>query len=72
MAQPLGMKGTLVPAPVLEAGGQVRIGRIGWKSQHASLVSFSADAYLNEMRITSPLLTGSPSPCVTRSCGTRL
>jgi CxxC motif-containing protein (DUF1111 family) len=56
MAQPLGMKGTVVPAPVLEAGGQVRIGRFGWKSQHASLVSFSADAYLNEMGITSPLL----------------
>ena len=56
LAQPLGMKGTVVPAPVLEAGGQVRIGRFGWKSQHASLVSFSADAYLNEMGITSPLL----------------
>jgi CxxC motif-containing protein (DUF1111 family) len=55
-AQPQGMKGTVVPAPVLEAGGQVRIGRFGWKSQHASLVSFSADAYLNEMGITSPLL----------------
>jgi CxxC motif-containing protein (DUF1111 family) len=33
----------------------VRIGRFGWKSQHASLMSFSADAYLNEMGITSPL-----------------
>ena len=33
-----------------------RIGRFGWKSQHASLESFSADAYLNEMGITSPLL----------------
>ena len=32
-----------------------RIGRFGWKSQHASLQSFSADAYLNEMGITSPL-----------------
>ena len=26
-----------------------------WKDQHASLVSFSADAYLNEMGITTPL-----------------
>ena len=42
--------------PVLEAGGHARVGRFGWKSQHASLVSFSADAYLNEMGITSPLL----------------
>jgi CxxC motif-containing protein (DUF1111 family) len=27
----------------------------GWKDQHASLESFAADAYLNEMVITSPL-----------------
>ena len=33
-----------------------RIGRFGWKDQHASLESFAADAYLNEMGITSPLL----------------
>ena len=31
----------------------LRVGRFGWKNQHASLVSFSADAYLNEMGITS-------------------
>src|SRR5262245_31742266 len=54
--QPASMRGTVVQAPVLEANGQTRIGRFGWKSQHASLVSFSADAYLNEMGITSPLL----------------
>ena len=41
--------------PVLEAPGTSRIGRFGWKNQHASLESFSADAYLNEMGITSPL-----------------
>ena len=55
-AQPAAMRGTAVQAPVLEANGQARIGRFGWKAQHASLVSFSADAYLNEMGITSPLL----------------
>ena len=55
-AQPFAMKGTVVQAPVLEASGQARIGRFGWKSQHASLVSFAADAYLNEMGITSPFL----------------
>ena len=54
-AQPTGMKGTIINVPVLEAGGATRIGRFGWKNQHASLVSFSADAYLNEMGITSPL-----------------
>jgi len=34
---------------------QFRIGRFGWKCQHASLLNFSADAYINEMGITSPL-----------------
>jgi CxxC motif-containing protein (DUF1111 family) len=54
--QPFGLRGTAVAVPVLEANGQLRIGRFGWKSQHASLHSFAADAYLNEMGITSPLL----------------
>ena len=54
--QPEEMRGTALMTPVLEAGGFARIGRFGWKSQHASLESFSADAYLNEMGITSPLL----------------
>ena len=40
---------------VLEANSAPRVGRFGWKNQHASLVSFAADAYLNEMGITSPL-----------------
>ena len=53
--QPSEMRGTAVMVPVLEANSEARIGRFGWKSQHASLVSFSADAYLNEMGITSPL-----------------
>src|SRR5581483_482332 len=34
---------------------KARIGRFGWKGQHGSLHSFAADAYLNEMGITSPL-----------------
>jgi len=54
-AQPLSMRGEYFTVPVLEAGNAPRIGRFGWKNQHASLVSFSADAYLNEMGITSPL-----------------
>ena len=54
-AQPAGVQGTAVMVPVLEANNMARIGRFGWKSQHASLESFSADAYLNEMGITSPL-----------------
>jgi CxxC motif-containing protein (DUF1111 family) len=53
-SQPSSLRGTIINVPVLEAGNALRIGRFGWKNQHASLVSFSADAYLNEMGITSP------------------
>jgi len=35
------------------ASGQRRIGRFGWKAQVATLRTFSGDAYLNEMGITS-------------------
>ncbi|HXU34569.1 MAG TPA: di-heme oxidoredictase family protein [Thermoanaerobaculia bacterium] len=54
-SQPSGMKGQIINVPVGEAPGQTRVARFGWKNQHASLLSFSADAYLNEMGITSPL-----------------
>ncbi|TMI80440.1 MAG: hypothetical protein E6H03_08380 [Bacillati bacterium ANGP1] len=40
---------------MLEAPGQTGVGRFGWKDQQASLLSFSGDAYLNEMGITSRL-----------------
>jgi CxxC motif-containing protein (DUF1111 family) len=49
------MKGQIISVPLLEAPGQTRVARFGWKNQHASLLSFAADAYLNEMGITSPL-----------------
>ena len=48
--------GQALRVPVLEAEGQTAVGRFGWKDQHASLLSFSADAYLNEMGITNRLL----------------
>jgi CxxC motif-containing protein (DUF1111 family) len=54
--QPEEMRGSTPEVPVLEGDGSARIGRFGWKCQHGSLVSFSADAYLNEMGITSPLM----------------
>jgi CxxC motif-containing protein (DUF1111 family) len=54
-SQPLSMRGQFIQVPVDEAPGSNRGARFGWKNQHASLVSFSADAYLNEMGITSPL-----------------
>jgi len=55
VTQPAGQAGTFIQVPVNEAGNAVRGARFGWKNQHASLLSFSADAYLNEMGITSPL-----------------
>ena len=60
------IKGQAIKVPVLETApnsdptqpfpGSFRIGRFGWKDQHASLVSFSGDAYLNEMGITNFLI----------------
>ena len=47
--------GEAVAVPVLEAPGQTRIGRFGWKDQHSSLLSFIGDAYLNEMGVTNRL-----------------
>ena len=47
--------GLAVLVPVNEAPGQMRVGRFGWKDQHASLLSFSADAYVNEQGVTSRL-----------------
>jgi CxxC motif-containing protein (DUF1111 family) len=54
-SQPAGLRGELIQVPVLESPGATRAGRFGWKAQHASLLSFSADAYLNEMGITNQL-----------------
>ncbi len=36
--------------------GQIRVGRFGWKAQHATLKAFSADAYRGEMGITNEIL----------------
>jgi CxxC motif-containing protein (DUF1111 family) len=37
------------------ATGNQRVGRFGWKAQHATLLAFAADAYRNEMGITNDL-----------------
>jgi len=47
--------GEAVQAPIFEAPGQTRVGRFGWKDQHSSLLSFIADAYVNEMGVTNRL-----------------
>jgi CxxC motif-containing protein (DUF1111 family) len=58
--------GQVLYVPVVEAPGQTAVGRFGWKDQHASLLSFSGDAYLNEMGITNRLQPDE----VTKLCNT--
>jgi CxxC motif-containing protein (DUF1111 family) len=52
-AQPVGMRGTAIMVASLEAPSDTRVGRFGHKDQLASLLSFSSDAYLNEIGITN-------------------
>ena len=59
--QPSAQRGQIINVPVLEKPGTTRVGRFGHKDQQASLVSFSADAYVNEMGITSPLQPDEPT-----------
>ena len=47
------------------ATGERRIGRFGWKSQHATLLSFGADAYRNEMGITNDVFSAEAAYGVT-------
>jgi CxxC motif-containing protein (DUF1111 family) len=47
--------GQFIQVPVSEANGALRGGRFGWKNQQASLLSFAADAYVNEQGVTSRL-----------------
>lgn len=58
--------GYVLTVPIVEAPGKTRVGRFGWKNQHGSLLSFAADAYLNEMGITSRLQPDE----VTKLCNT--
>lgn len=50
-----GICGQPLIVPVLEFVGVTSVGKFGWKAQHASLFSFTGDAYINEMGITSRL-----------------
>jgi CxxC motif-containing protein (DUF1111 family) len=44
------------------ATGQPRVGRFGWKAQHATLLSFSGDAFNNEMGITNRIFPTAHAP----------
>jgi CxxC motif-containing protein (DUF1111 family) len=53
-------------AMIIDRGtGKRRVGRFGWKAQHATLRTFSADAYRNEMGITNELFRDELAPGVT-------
>ena len=43
------------PSSTDRGTGERRVGRFGWKAQHATLLAFGADAYRNEMGITNDL-----------------
>ena len=47
--------GEWLVVPIVEAPGQVGVGRFGWKDQQASLLSFAANAYMNEIGVTNRL-----------------
>src|SRR5882762_1196068 len=58
--------GLAIYVPIVESPGRAGVGRFGWKDVHASLLSFSGDAYLNEMGITNRLFPDE----VTKLCNT--
>jgi hypothetical protein len=45
---------------VTSASGELRVGRYGWKAQIATLEEMVADAFANEIGLTSPLAPKSP------------
>jgi len=53
--QPVGIRGQVIDVEIAESPGSNGVGRFGWKGQQASMVSFAADTYVNDIGITSPL-----------------
>ena len=43
--------GEAIQVPILEAPGQMGVGKFGWKDQDPTILSFSGDAYLTEMGV---------------------
>src|SRR5262249_2067401 len=44
------------------ASGQPRVGRFGWKCQIGTVLTFSANAYQNEIGVTTPLFPNENPP----------
>ena len=49
------IQGEAIQVPIFEAPGQTGVGKFGWKDQDPTILSFSGDAYLNEMGVTNRL-----------------
>ena len=67
------IQGTVSMVPNI-ATGQQSVGKFGWKAQNPSLFQFSADAYVNEMGITSPQFADESCPqgdCDSLRCNPR-
>jgi CxxC motif-containing protein (DUF1111 family) len=64
--EPEAVQGT---AKSVTEDGATRIGRFGWKDDHATLRAFASDAYLNEIGITNPDNPHEVSECARRDPG---
>jgi CxxC motif-containing protein (DUF1111 family) len=56
-----GVKGQVAMVEDLSTG-LMRVGRFGWKAQHSDLLSFSGDAYVNEVGVTNRLFPNDFAP----------
>lgn len=63
-AQPTAQQGTIHWVGAFEdpPGSDLRVGRFGWKNQVATVLTFSADASLNEMGLTNRFILGENAP----------
>ncbi|MHC5001583.1 MAG: di-heme oxidoredictase family protein [Planctomycetota bacterium] len=61
-AQPEARRGTAHMVVPFETPGEERVGRFGWKAQVATVLTFSADAALNELGLTNRFLTEDNDP----------
>lgn len=62
ISPPAGVSGRVHYVPELETPGVTRAGRFGWKAQLATVLSFSADASLQEMGLTTRILQQDNAP----------
>lgn len=57
-----GITGKVHMVELLESPGNMKVGRFGWKNQVATVLSFSGDAFNNEMGMTNRMLPNEQAP----------